>query len=258
MQWSLPADRRRRVVQWVGFGVCEVALVLALFWVHEVLRGLAMGTPEAATANAELVIAVERSVGLFWEAHVQAWVLEHPRLVDIFNWIYIYVHLPATLLFGLGVLCLRPHRFIETRNIYLTLLVVAIPVYRLFPLAPPRYFPELGFVDTVKLFTSTNYDAHADTLLYNPFAAMPSMHVAFALFVALGVIRLSRSRLRWAALGYWVLVNIVVVGTGNHYIVDGIAGSLLTLAAYAVVPRVSARFPRPSYLPWTGIKVDSW
>lgn len=87
---------------------------------------------------------------------------------------------------------------------------------------------------------------------------MPSMHVAFALFVALGVIRLSRSRLRWAALGYWVLVNIVVVGTGNHYIVDGIAGSLLTLAAYALVPRVSARLPRPSYLPWTGIKVDSW
>jgi len=258
MQWSLPAKRRQRLLQWVGFGVCEVALVVALFWVHEVLRGLAMGTREAATANAELVIAVERAVGLFQEAHLQAWVLEHPRLIDIFNWIYVYVHLPATLLFGLGILCLRPHRFVETRNIYLTLLAVAIPVYWLFPLAPPRYFPDLGFVDTVKRFSSTNFDANADTLLYNPFAAMPSMHVAFALFVALGVIRLSRSRLRWAALGYWVLVNIVVVGTGNHYIVDGIAGSLLTLAAYVLVPRLSTRLRRPSYLPRTGITLDGW
>lgn len=256
MRSSAPASQRQHLLQRVGVGVLEVALVLAVFWLHEVLRGLAMGTRATAIANAEAVIAVERTTGLYWEPPIQAWVLAHPSLVAACNWVYVYTHLPVTLLFGLGVFCLRPQRFIETRNVYLALLVVAIPVYLLFPLAPPRYFPDLGFVDTVKQFSSTDYDAHPESLLYNPFAAMPSMHVAFALFVALGVIRLGRRRLRWLALVYWLLINVVVVGTGNHYVVDGVAGSLLTLAAYAAVPRLAARLPRPGYLPWTGVKLD--
>ncbi|MDI3339026.1 MAG: phosphatase PAP2 family protein [Sphaerobacter sp.] len=251
------AASHQRLLQRLGAITLEVAFVLALFWGHEILRGLAAGTPAAATANARTVIALERAIGLYWEPQVQAWVLAHPALIGALNWIYSYVHLPGTLLFGLGVLLRRPHRFPEVRNVYIALLAVAIPVYRLFPLAPPRFFPHLGFVDTVKLFSAIDYDDQPESLLYNPFAAMPSMHVAFALFVALGVIRLSRSRLRWLALGYWLLVVLVVVATGNHYIVDAVAGSLLTVGAYALVPRVAALLPRPSLPRWRRVDADA-
>src|SRR5690606_10305169 len=98
--------------------------------------------------------------------------------------------------------------------------------------------PQLGFVDTVKVFGGINYDANQESLLWNPFAAMPSMHVAFALLVTIGIIRFTRTPLRWLALGYWLLIIVAVIATGNHYVVDAIAGSALTAGAFLILPRL--------------------
>jgi membrane-associated phospholipid phosphatase len=110
-----------------------------------------------------------------------------------------------------------------------------------FPTAPPRYLPEWGFADTVANFVGDSAETSAN-VLYNPFAAMPSMHVAFALMIAVPAIMLVRHRVLkvlWAV--YPAVVSFVVVVTGNHFWLDAAVGAVVAgvsaLAAVAALAR---------------------
>jgi membrane-associated phospholipid phosphatase len=109
---------------------------------------------------------------------------------------------------------------------------LAVALFFLLPTAPPRMIFTSGVVDFNYLH-GVRSEILENGLLANPFAAMPSLHFGYALFIALAICMLARRRwLRIAGFGYPLLVLVAIVATGNHFIVDAIGGALVVLAAY--------------------------
>jgi membrane-associated phospholipid phosphatase len=126
---------------------------------------------------------------------------------------------------------------------------IALVLYAAYPTAPPRFLPEWGFQDSVAKFTGLTAEGSSADALYNPFAAVPSMHVAFALMLALPMA--SMSRRRWVKalwLAYPALVTFVVVATANHWWFDAFTGAL-TAAVAALAALLFARW-RPAAWAW--------
>jgi membrane-associated phospholipid phosphatase len=126
---------------------------------------------------------------------------------------------------------------------------IALVLYAAYPTAPPRFMPEYGFSDSVAHFTGLTSEGSSADALYNPFAAVPSMHVAFALMLALPMA--SMTRRRWVKalwISYPALVSFVVVATANHWWLDAVAGAL-TAAVAALAALLFARW-RPTAWAW--------
>ncbi len=126
---------------------------------------------------------------------------------------------------------------------------IALVVYAAYPTAPPRFMPEWGFTDSVAHFTGLTAEGSSADALYNPFAAVPSMHVAFALMLAVPMA--SMTSRRWVKalwLAYPLLVSFVVVATANHWWIDAFLGGL-TAAVAATAALVFARW-RPAAWAW--------
>ena len=116
------------------------------------------------------------------------------------------------------------------------------------PTAPPRLFPQEGFVDTITDFAQVNHDSGLVKLFINPYAAIPSMHVAFSTMIGVTGVLISRhtiTKVLWAA--YPVLVFWVVVVTANHFWIDGAFGLLVAVLSAARRAQILARV-RPGRL----------
>ena len=125
--------------------------------------------------------------------------------------------------------------FYFVRNMFMVAMGIALVGYTVFPTAPPRFFPEWGFLDSVSDFTGVSHDSVVANALFNPYAAVPSMHVCFALMIGVPLARLSKHRVTRIAWGlYPLLVTFVIVATGNHFLADAILGAVTAgLSAWA-------------------------
>ncbi len=220
----------------------ELSFMAIYFGLYYVTRGVAAGRAYDAFQNAFFVMRVEQALGIAIEHAVQSVVLASPVLMALFNGIYAFAHLWTVLVFGVWVFFRDPERYREVRATFLAILVAGLVGYTLFPVAPPRFFPWRGFVDTLAISRGVNYDHPGVAMLYNPFAAMPSLHVAFATFVCIGLFRVTTHRwLRGLGVVYAGLMTLAVIGTGNHFVLDCLAGGLLAVVAWSVVPRYATR-----------------
>lgn len=251
MPRRLRVSMNMNTIERVRDGIAEIGLIVALFMAYEVTRGIAAGKEAVAFGHARQVMHVEQKLGLFHEIGLQTWFLTEPSLVHFLNFIYAYTHLAAIVAFAIWVYLFHSDRYPMIRNTFLLILGTGLTIYILFPLAPPRFFPYTGFVDTLKLYSGVNYDQQSVSMLYNPFAAMPSLHVGFSLFSGIGLIQVGRRLIYWIiGITYPILMALSVVGTANHYILDVIVGAFITITAFVVMPRltafVSARVNRDS------------
>ena len=219
--------------------VRQFALFFAAYYAYSLVRGLADEPGVAATAfdNARGIISLERTLGLFVEPSVQAWSMGSGFLIDASSWVYINAQTTVTLA-ALGWIYLARNRsFYFVRNMMLTAMVLALVGYILYPTAPPRFFPEWGFVDSVSDFVGVEPSSDGVNAMFNPYAAVPSMHVAFAMMIGWSLAQLVDSRV---VRGFWwaypFLVSYVIVATGNHFVMDAILG-----AATAGVSALTAR-----------------
>jgi PAP2 superfamily len=171
-----------------------------------------------ARANARRIAALERRLGLDWEPCVQAALLPRRRLVHGLNVGYAVFNVGVTVGALIRLYRRGDPRYQGLRRAVLAAHLAAQPLFLLFPAAPPRALDD--YVDTLAAVSGLSLDHPLLVRLYNPLAAMPSMHVALALLTA-------RSFGRVAALGYPPLVGLVVVGTGNHFLLDVAADSAL-------------------------------
>lgn len=211
----------------------QVLLFFLALQAYNLVRGGADDAAGAALAfeNARALIGIERSLGLFVEASVQAWSQSTGFLEDLASWIYINAQTSVTV--GALVYLYRFHNrsFYFVRNMFLLAMGIALVGYVVYPTAPPRFFPEWGFEDSVARFVGITHESSVNTL-FNPYAAVPSMHVAFALMIGVPLARLVRNRagrIFWTA--YPLLVVYVIVATGNHFLVDAVFGALTAAAA---------------------------
>ena len=149
--------------------------------------------------------------------------------MEVSSWIYVNAQTSVTVA-ALVYLYLRHNRnFYFVRNMFMIAMVIALVGYLVFPTAPPRFMPEWGFVDSVSNFTGVHVDGRSASLnaLTNLYAAVPSMHVAFALMIGGTLSRLSRRRIvRVLWLLYPLLMAFVIVVTANHFIFDALLGAL--------------------------------
>jgi hypothetical protein len=231
--------------------VREIALILALFLAYKAGRLLVVGDVREATANGHRVWDAERWLHLPDEQLVQAWLLQSHELTRLANEFYALVHFPATVAFLVWVWLWRPACYLGARRSLAAVTALALVIHTVFPLAPPRLVPALGLVDTGALVGPAVYGNPGTDTLTNQFAAMPSLHIGWAIIVAVVLSRATRGRWRWLWVLHPTTTTLVVIATANHYWADGVAAALLAAAAVAfvMVPTDRAtRLPTPPAL----------
>jgi hypothetical protein len=219
----------------------EVLLLGALFWVYRFARHLADGHPATALSHAQSVWRLERLLRLPNEADLQAWALSWTGWVRLANTYYVSVHFPLTAAFLLWVWWRHRGVWPRVRAVIVSATAVALVVQVLYPLAPPRFLPGGHLVDTMAVYGPSAYSTAPGQGIANQYAAMPSLHVGWALLVAWGVITYGRSRLRWLVLAHPACTVVVVVLTANHYWLDGAVGAALLAGAVSVTAEWAQR-----------------
>ncbi|MEU0357375.1 phosphatase PAP2 family protein [Streptomyces cyaneofuscatus] len=231
--------------------VREFLLVAGLFLAYKFGRRAANGHVEEAFRNAGNVWDLERALHLPGEGAVQGLLLHSQTLIHAANTYYATVHFPATALFLVWLYWRRPLHYLWSRRILAVLTGGALVLHLLFPLAPPRMLPAAGLVDTGQVYGPTVYGATPATdTMANQFAAMPSLHVGWAVMVAVGLIVATRSRWRWLWLLHPAITLLVVVGTANHYWLDAIVVVALLAVALAALRLPRAARNLSAHLSW--------
>ena len=217
----------------------QVVLFYLAYYAYSLVRGIAddPGVAAAAFENARGIISLEQTLGFFVEPSVQTWSMGSSFLIDGAAWVYINAQTTVTLSALAWIYLFRNRSFYFVRNMFMAAMVVALAGYMLYPTAPPRFFPEWGFSDSVSNFTGIPPTSDGVNAMFNPYAAIPSMHVAFALMIGWPLAKLVRNKyvsaFWWA---YPLLVTYVIVATGNHFLMDAVLG-----AATAGVSALAAR-----------------
>ncbi len=210
----------------------EAALVVTLYGVYELARGLVVVNTREADRHADQLVALERSLHLFVEGRVQHAADAVPGLAGLLGVSYLTLHLAVTAVVLLWLHRRRPTAFPFVRTTLLVASALALVGFLAYPTAPPR-LAGIGIADTVSS-GHVNLNHGLVSSLYNPYAAVPSMHVGYALIVATSLLRYGRRRLvRSLAAVYPAFVLLVVVATGNHFFLDAAAGALVAALAFA-------------------------
>ena len=235
--WLLPRGPLDVMRQVLLFGIA--------YYGYRMVRGTVDDPVGAATAfqHSRDVIGIELSIGLFIEPHIQEWTARVPGLQDGLAWLYLNAQFTVTM--GALVYIYMRHNssFYFVRNMFAVAMWTANLGFMLFPTAPPRFFPEWGFTDSVANLTHVGHDSVAVNSLVNQYAAIPSMHVAFALMIAVPLARLSKhrvTRMIWTV--YPLVVVFVIISTANHFLTDAFLGACTAaFAAWTAAALARAR-----------------
>jgi PAP2 superfamily len=241
-----------RIGRLLPHGYGDAARQLGLFVLaeltYEAVRGIADGERVQAFVNGQNVIDFEKSTHTFFEPGLQSIFLSHRWIIDFANFMYMNSHFVVTTAFLVWLYVYRNQNFYFVRNMFMVAMGLAVVGYALLPTAPPRMFDE--FTDTITQYAQVNHDSALVKLFINPYAAIPSMHVAFSTMIGVTGVLISRhtiTRILWAA--YPVLVFWVVVVTANHFWVDGAFGLLVAVLSAVTARQVLARV-RPAVWSW--------
>jgi PAP2 superfamily len=219
-------------------GSIEAAAAVGLYAVYELVRGFGGEDWSRARLHTEWIVALEQHLGVYWEHAVQRLALDVPGLASLLGFLYITLHLGATGIFLVWVYRRRRDAFALVRTAIVLATAIALVVYVAYPAAPPR-LADLGFADAVSAHTGLNLSSDLLGALYNPLAAVPSLHFGYALLVGVGVAVLADRRwVRIVGGAYPLLMLFVIVATGNHFLFDAAAGGLVVVVAWLAALRI--------------------
>lgn len=230
--WWAPIELVRKALYYA----LDMAVFIPLFIVYFLLRGLPPDRVDVATDNATGIIELEETIGVFHEATWQDAILHNATLVDLANFTYLNLHMHVLVAMGFLFFLTdaRKHRVI--RNTILLSAFVAVPIYHIFPVTPPRLLASaghahFGFVDTIPADVRDKPGA-----LANWYAAVPSYHFGWIALAALGVWWCWKSWvLRAGAVLFAVFMWWAIVVTGNHYFFDMVAGAAVVGLCFLLV-----------------------
>ncbi len=213
----------------------ELALVVTLLLAYKYGRFFTKGHVSDALHNARDVISLERSLGVFSEARLQDLVVHDTALIRFLNVYYLVAHVAVTAAAFIWLYVRHPSTYRRFRNVMIVITVAGMSVHLLMPLAPPRMFPDLGFVDTARVFGPASYGAGSPYKGFaNQFAAMPSLHFGWALVIAWALLIATKSRWRFLVLAHPVITLAAIVLTANHYWLDAVVATILFAVALGV------------------------
>jgi membrane-associated phospholipid phosphatase len=206
----------------------EATIGLGMYAIYLLVRAAVVNDSGRAQArrNAEQIVAAERSLRIHVEPKLQQVLLPRTRLIAVLNVTYAVANVGLSVGWLARLFFRRRPEFHRLRRAAVLTTLGAQPVFLLFPTAPPRTLDH--FVDTIAEVSGFDLDSGLIAKLYDPIAAMPSIHVAYAVVTATGIAETSRSPLaRRLAPAYPPLVALTVLATANHYVLDAVAGAAL-------------------------------
>jgi hypothetical protein len=247
----------------------EAALVAFAFLLYFLVRGSVIDRPNEAFQNAMDVIDAERRLGIFWEPHMQEWIMDNRVLVQTSNYVYFWLHFPLIIAFGLVLYFADRHKYTVLRDAFLASGAISLIIYGLYPVAPPRLLPELAdkfnvvlngdlraFVDTMNVHLGYGYQAQSMQPFVNPYAAVPSLHFGWDFLLGIGIIwSFRRYPFIWPlGIALPVMQIFAIAVTANHYFLDALIGMEVALIglviavalqrwAYAPLGRLARRLP---------------
>src|SRR3954452_20207216 len=241
--------RQRLFPRGVGDLLWQILLFCGAYWLYRLVRGQVFDESAQAFQHARSIVHLERTLHVFAEPSIQAWAVGTGWVSDLGSWMYLNTHFVVTTCTLAFIYLFRNEHFYFVRNMFMVAMALALVGYILYPTAPPRMLPEFGFVDSVADFTGVSSDSDVNAL-FNPYAAVPSMHVGFALMLSVPMIRMARHRAtKLAWLFYAPVVTGVVVVTANHWIFDAATGALVAVVSAVAAQTVFARV-RPAAWAW--------
>ena len=226
----LPNGRRDLLRQFCLFGGAYLS--------YRIVEGAVGGNAAAAFRHSGQLISFERTLHLFVEPSIQGWAAHSHLLLVIATYVYLNAQTTMLVCVLLYLYIAHNRHYYRVRNMLLVAMVIALLTYALYPTAPPRLLPEWGFIDTNSYITGVpNTNAVANEFV-NQYAAIPSMHVAFAVMLAWPLTRLVRRRVVRVLWALWpVVIVFITIITGNHFLIDAVLG----LAAAGVSAVVASR-----------------
>jgi hypothetical protein len=207
----------------------EFALVLVLYTIWILAGRLSVVRVDEGLANGRWVYHAQQTIHLPSEVHLQNWLIDRPWVARFTNGYYAIVHAPAMMITLLWLFFTYRDKYSHWRTV-LAITTFACLAIQFIPVAPPRMYPQFGFVDVARLFDQSVYGPIGQGIS-DQLSAMPSVHVAWAIWVAAVVIAAAKTPWRWLILAHPVATMWAVVATANHWWADGIvAGFLLACA----------------------------
>ncbi len=193
---------------------------------------------DRALGNSLKLIEFERSSGIFIELDVQNVVLG-TALVPVVIYLYALIHPLLTVGFIVLLFLSGNRQYVVTRNLFAVFSLLCFSIFVAYPSAPPRMMSEFGFVDLLHEEAPVSYESEMAKGIFNPYAAMPSVHFGYSLIVGVTLlIRFRDALLRLVGVLYPSMMAIAVVASANHLIVDCLASTVLLGATYVIVVRL--------------------
>jgi membrane-associated phospholipid phosphatase len=227
-------------------------VVLVLVKVYDRVRELEAARAGPALRHAEDILALERALHLDVELTATHWLAEHRVASLAASWWYQLAHLTVTL--GVLAWCYlrRPEEYRSFRTALVLTNVVGLTVFLVYPVMPPRLLPGGQYADAVA--AAGFGTSHGGPVPADQYAAMPSLHLAWAAWTAaVAITMLAGRRGRLLCLLYPTTTAVAVVLTGNHYVLDVVTGVTVALLALAVArtrrPRRADDPARPAETP---------
>ena len=211
----------------------ELTLVVGCYLTFALAKNLTDPSPVLkAVSNGWSVLKIEDAIALNHEPTVQQ-TIGRSSLGSLVALTYFYAIGMWVGLIAMAVILFIKNRsmYVYLRRIFVLSMLLATVVFTVFPLAPPRFMPGLGVTDTVTLLGLDHAPASDSAVSYNRFAAMPSLHYAWALLVMIGAFKFGGFWTKVVGFTFQLLMLVAIIATGNHYILDAIAGAILLLVA---------------------------
>jgi len=249
---ATPSQHNRFLPRFSRRDILEGAIIAVAFLLYFWVRGAVVDAPENAYWHARDIIDVERSLHIFVEGDMNRWVTGHHWLAQVLNYTYFYLHFPLIIVFGIWAYYYRREKYTFIRDSFLASGAIALVIYFLYPVAPPRALPELAaqydaaapayvhqFVDTMKQYLGYAYDTQSTDSFVNPYAAMPSLHFGWDLLLGIAIINCFRgTRFGWLAIIIGVALPLAqilaITMTANHFFLDAVAGGIVALTGLAI------------------------
>ena len=210
---------------------------MGAYFVYVLTKGLVHSDTRAeGLVNGEKVASLQRDLGFLWEPAWQSWALDNVEaLVVTMNWVYIITYWPVILLAAFILFIKKRHDYNFYRTVVFVNLTGALITFMIFPVASPFAIPSVELLDSIQEFGPKSYGSEGMASYYNISAAMPSLHFSWTVIMGVLFWRSFPGWCRFIGLLYPVLTFFAIVLTGNHFILDAIAGGILAGLSFGVV-----------------------
>jgi hypothetical protein len=232
------ASRRGNRAGWV-LGLLDLAIVVWLIWIFDVINNLAPVRQALAVRDGEKVLSLEHTLHLAPEHALNTWLAGRATLGQAVVFWYEVIHITVTIAVFAWLWWRRPDLMAVMRATLVIATLIALAVFWSFPVAPPRMLPG-GYLDLVAVAGHVPvWQLGATALDSNQLCSMPSLHIAWATWCSVAVWQMTERRwLRAIAVIYPFVTSYAVMATGNHYLADALAGATITLVVFAAVNRL--------------------